>query len=198
MRIFVSFCLLFSGVCVGFAAQEENEASIALANTGFEQPALNESDDDSVEPSNWFYFSSAEEGPRPLLSTQEKKSGKQSLNIKAPEQPDSYLGYAQRILVTSGASYTFSVEVLNDASNPIAGAAYGQISLEFKRADGSEIERVHGPVWASALSPTHWEKFSVTGVAPAQATLGVAVITFYSKDSAKLGSFFVDDVDLKK
>ncbi len=194
---FVVFGLLVSGAVLAFGAQEEKDAIRTLVNTGFERPVLAESEDPAVEPENWFFFSSAEEDPRPTLTEVHQKTGKQALYFKAPSQAKGYLGYAQRFLPQPGATYQFSVHVLNDAGNPIPAGAYAQISVEFKNETGLELERVYGPIWGSELSSVSWQKHTVSATAPEGASLGVVVITFFSQDTKNIGAFYVDDIDFQ-
>lgn len=90
----------------------------------------------------------------------------------------------------------FTVYARASASPPLIGGAYGQVSLEWQDANGVEISRIHGPIWADDLSPDRWTKFTVTGTAPEGASHGVAVVTFFSKQAAGFGTCYVDDCTL--
>jgi hypothetical protein len=67
------------------------------------------------------------------------------------------------------------------------------VSLEWQDAEGKEISRNYGPIWNFELSPIRWEKFEVGAEAPEGAAMGVAVITFFSRDSDGYGTCYVDD-----
>jgi hypothetical protein len=193
-KFLIAFVLGFALIRVQ-AAQTETDVKTDLQNKSFEHPSLADGSQ-AAEPDNWFYFSSVDT-PQPNLSSTKKKLGSQSLCLKAPGATNAYRGFAQRFIAQPGKKYLFSVHVMNDSVDPIVGNSYGQISLEFKNAAGTELQRYHGPVWSASLPSDKWEEFTVEGISPDQAAMGIAVITFYSIDSNGFGTFFVDDVDLK-
>jgi hypothetical protein len=176
-------------------AQEPAPVYPALQNPGFETPSITDGAAAGSRPGMWYYFASEEEFTSGITDAK-KKSGLQGLRFKAQKTPNTYHGFAQKIRVTPGRHYAFSVYVMLDPSDLIAGGGYGQISLEWKKADGSEISRVHGPAWASDLGTGRWEKFLVEGDAPADAASVAVVIMFYAQSAAGSGSFFVDDAEL--
>ncbi|HBA85042.1 MAG TPA: hypothetical protein DCZ95_13195 [Verrucomicrobia bacterium] len=176
------------------SAQDGHDVLDHLQNTGFESPDLTAGDGKAVDPDHWFYFSSVE-GPRSGVAIEKKRHGSQSLRFKASMETNSYRGYAQWFRAKPGIRYSFSVYVINGSTDPMPASAYGQISLEFQTAEGTEVQRVHGPVWSSTLPMNKWETFIVEGTAPEQAATGTAVITLFSKDSTGFGTFFVDDIE---
>ncbi|OQW96498.1 MAG: hypothetical protein BWK77_04435 [Verrucomicrobia bacterium A1] len=85
---------------------------------------------------------------------------------------------------------------MNDPADPLVGATFGQISIEWKDSEGAEISRTFGSTWNFQLSASRWEKFVVDADAPENAVKATAVITLFSQDSKGMGSFYVDDCEL--
>lgn len=186
---------LAASIAPACLAQEAPPVYPTLQNPGFETPSITDGAAAGNRPGMWYYFASEEEFTSGITDAK-KKSGLQGLRFKAQKTPNTYHGFAQKIRVTPGRHYAFSVYVMLDPSDLIAGGGYGQISLEWKNADGTEVSRVHGPAWASDLGTGRWEKFLVEGDAPAGAASVAVVVAFYAQSAAGSGSFFVDDAAL--
>jgi hypothetical protein len=172
---------------------DAGEISVPLANTSFEMPSAAAGD---VAPADWFLFASTN-APHISVTVSNPKHGLQCCKFQAQTETDAYQGIAQRFSPVQGKSFTFTAYVRADTVSPITGDAFGQISLEWQDANSVEISRVYGPTWGKDLSATQWNKFTVEAVAPENAYFGVAVITFFSKNSAGTGVFYVDEVELK-
>lgn len=191
--------MLISLLAMGFAlacrGQELPLVHRALLNRGFEMPSITDGAARGTRPAMWYYFASEEEF-KSGISDFRKKTGLQGLLFKAQAEMNAYHGFAQRVSVTPGRHYAFSVYAMLNPSDILAGGAYGQISLEWQRADGTEVSRQHGPAWGSDLGTGRWEKYVVEADAPPEAAAVAVVIAFYTQGSGGSGSFFVDDCAL--
>lgn len=167
-------------------------AAVQLLNPSFEQPSASAG---TAYPAEWFVFASTNQALVTVTIAQ-RKDGLQSIRFNAQKEFDAFQGVAQRFLCTPGKSYTFTAYVRGDANSPLAGNSYGQISLEWQDSNGVEITRVYGAAWGAELKTDQWTKFSVSAIAPEGAYYGVAVITYFSKNSAGSGGFYVDDCQL--
>ncbi|MFH0880027.1 MAG: hypothetical protein V2A34_09975, partial [Lentisphaerota bacterium] len=152
------------------AISAEAKMKKELDNANFEVPVALIGKAALATPTNWAFFSSAE-APVYGLTNSKKKSGLQSIKIGALEAVNSFVGVAQSMDVLPGKAYLFSVYASNDSTNPIPSGAYGQISMEWKDASGTEIDRTFGPSWSSEISDRKWERFEMEGEAPALATV---------------------------
>ena len=197
MRTLFSSCLVIALAATALAQIDLTTIPDDIQNTGFEKPDIIMDAKDGAEPENWFYFCSVE-GTSAGVTLYKKKAGSQSLCLNAPPATNAHRGFAQRFKTVPGFQYTLSVHVMNNATNPIVDTSYGQISIEWQTAGGVEISRTYGPIWSASLSPSHWERFAMDAVAPDSAVIGVIVITYFSKESNGAGSFYVDDVELKR
>jgi hypothetical protein len=191
--------ILLTGVialAVSATAMAQDQASQStLQNGGFESPNVSKSAESMATPDNCIHFSSTPER-RAGVSDAHKRSGAQSLCFKAQTAQDSFQGIVQKFSAVSGKPYSFTVYVMSDPADPLVGTAFGQLSFEWRDATGKEITRAYGPTWDFKLSSTKWEKVTIDADAPDGATEGSAVITFFAKDCAGMGTFYVDDADL--
>ena len=194
--------ILLTGVLslvVSAAAMAQEQAPQAaqstLQNAGFESPDISKGAEQLATPENWFHFSSTPER-KAGVSDARKRSGSQSLCFKAQAPQDSFQGLAHKFSAVSGKPYSFTIHIMSDPADPLVGAAFGQVSFEWRDATGKELDRTYGPTWNFELSSTKWEKITVDADAPEGATEGSAVVTLFSKDCKGMGSFFVDDTEL--
>ena len=175
--------------------QAPQDTQATLKNSGFESPDISAGAEQLATPDSWFHFSSTPER-KAGISDARKRSGSQALCFKAQAPQDSFQGLAQKFSAVAGKPYSFTVYIMSDPSDPLVGAAFGQVSFEWRDASGKEITRTYGPTWNFELSSTKWEKITVDADAPEGATEGSAVVTLFSKDCKGGGSFFVDDAEL--
>lgn len=190
--------VLSLAICATAVAQEEQAPQTpqaTLQNGGFESPDISTGGELMATPEPWFHFSSTPER-KAGVSDARKRSGSQSVCFKAQEPQDSIQGLAQKFSVVAGKPYSFTIYVMSDPADPLVGAAFGQVSFEWRDATGKEVSRTYGPTWNFELSSTKWEQITVDADAPENATEGSAVITFFAKDCKGVGSFFVDDTEL--
>jgi len=192
----VAAVLVVFGVSMTSRGQEETNLPATLQNTGFEAPSIVAGGNTGAKPENWFYFSSTAEDNKCGVTAARKRSGLQSCYLKCLSPTNSYHGLAQKFAAFPGRHYTFLTYALNNPEDPMAGDAYGQVSVEWHNAQGVEISRVHGPVWNFQLPSSKWEKFLVEADAPTDTVAGVAVITFFSQNAGGVGSFYVDDSEI--
>lgn len=181
--------------CVSVHAEQGSNVLTTLNNTGFEKPSITTGAKAGDEPASWFFFSS-DSSRKVGITDMRKREGMQSLLFKAQTPAEAYEGFAQRFSVVPNSCYTFSVWVLNDPQDPVTSAGYGQISIEWKDAAEVELSRTYSPSWGADLVPNRWQRFSVEDCAPSNAVQGIAVITFFGRDSQGLGGFFVDECEL--
>lgn len=186
-------CMVMSSAVV---AQVQPEAvTRELQNAGFEEPSIVKGAVSGVVPDKWFYFTSTAEN-RTGVTDAKKRSGSQSVFFKCLTATNSYQGLAGKFLVDEGAHYALSIYAISSAEDPLVGAAFGQLSIEWKTEEGAEISRVHGPTWTFDLPANRWEKFTVEADAPDKAAIGQLVITFFSQDGQGQGTFYVDDAEV--
>jgi hypothetical protein len=174
---------------------QDQAPQATLQNGGFESPDIGKGAEPLATPDNWFHFSSTPER-KAGVSDARKRSGSQSLCFKAQTPQDSFQGLAYKFSAVSGKPYSFTVYIMSDPADPLVGAAFGQVSFEWRDATGKEIARTYGPTWNFELSSAKWEKITVDADAPDGATEGSAVVAYFAKDCKGMGSFFVDDAEL--
>jgi hypothetical protein len=183
--------LVVASLATAALAQEDQP----FANGGFETPDILKGASQGDAPENWFVFSSTDTS-KPGITDARKKGGTQSLRFKAQAETNAFMGIAHDFTPTAGHHYSFVVNVMNDPADPLVGAAFGQVSLEWKDAEGKELARNYGPTWNFQLSSSRWEKYQVDADPPDGSTRGVGVVTYFSKDSKGLGTFYLDDTEL--
>lgn len=149
-------------------------------------------------PVGWFPFFSKEKGIE--LSQTAPKSGTNCMKMSVQGVPGASLGVAQIIPVDEGATYSFTVYVMNSHENPLEKGAHGVIGIEWKGSDGKEISRTTSPEWDMSLSRIRWELRSVAEKAPRGAKTAAMVISFYDGEKGGAGSCFADEarVEVKK
>ena len=180
----LSAVLVFAGV---------SQAEDKLVNADFEAPTIKaDLQSATIGPDGWTVFSSTG-GNKITMTSKQALSGKQSVRFEAQESKDSYQGIYQVISVTSGQRYEFRVQARNDVDAPLKSSTRGQISIEWKNADGNEIDRVWGPDWGGSLPADQWKKFEVSGIAPAGAVKAHFVVTQHDgAESGAAGAFMID------
>ena len=196
----VTTLVLAACIAVPGIAEENYNAPPEPRNLSFESPSLTsgESDQEGVpKPEEWFWFSSIPEMGISVTDAR-RKQGLQSCAFKAQNQPEAYEGIAQRFAAIPGNHYTFVAYAMNDPQDPITGESYGQISLEWQDATGKEISRVYGPSWNFELPFNRWAKFIMAEAAPENASMGVVVITFFTRNCNGFGTFYIDDCGFSK
>jgi hypothetical protein len=194
-RILLTGVLSLAVTATAMAQDQAQAPQDTLQNSGFESPDISKGGEPMATPDNWFHFSSTPER-KAGVSDARKRSGSQSLCFKAQEPQDSFQGLAQKFSAKSGKPYSFTIYVMSDPADPLVGAAFGQVSFEWRDATGKEITRTYGPTWNFELPSTKWEKITVDADAPDGAAEGSAVITFFAKDCKGMGTFYVDDTEL--
>lgn len=190
---FISAAVLI--VSLSARAGDETNLLATLSNGGFDSPSITDGAKAGDDPEKWFFFCS-DNSRNVGITDARKREGVQSLLFKAQTPAEAYEGVAQKFAATPGHQYTFSAWVLNDPQDPMTGGGYGQVSIEWKDANELEISRTYSREWGREVSSERWEKFSVEDYAPTNAAVGIAVITFFCRDSAGVGGFFVDECEL--
>jgi hypothetical protein len=165
-----------------------------VTNGGFEVAST----EDPTVPAGWFPFFSKNKGIE--LSQTAPKSGNNCMKMSVQDVANGSQGIAQIIPVDDGATYSFTVHVINNNENPLAKGAYGMLGIEWKNSDGKEISRTTSTEWDMSLSRTRWESINVTEKAPRDAKTAAFAISFFDGDKGGSGSCFVDDarVEMKK
>jgi hypothetical protein len=185
------------GVLVG--ALPVAAADELMRNGGFEAPAIAPETQSETIPSDWQWFSSIEGSKKIVLTAKTVHEGKQAVRMSVQRKADSYQGLFQAFPASLGVSYEFKAFVRNDSASPLRGLARGQMSVEWKDAGGSEIERVWGPEWGESLSVSQWTRVEMAARPPANAVTAHFVITqFDGKGEAGSGAFLVDEVMLQQ
>jgi len=189
-RMGIIACLWLAALPVG---AQESAFAPSLQNPSFETPASLE-DTNAAPPEIWHYFSS-KPGARVGVTASAKRSGGQSLTLKAPPRDNEFVGVAQSFPVSPGYHYVFAAHVIGDAPDRLVGEAFGQMHFEWRDAQGKEITRTWGPTWNAQLPTRRWERFMVEGDAPDGAVSGIVVMTLHSKNSGGRGTVYIDDCE---
>ena len=178
--------------CMGVAAiavAADNGASNLAQNSSFETPAAGAPD---ALPDLWDIFSSHQ--PKIALARDIARDGEQAIKLSAQGQRNGNVGVFQVITIEPGQSYNFQADVMNDATETLKGSCYGELSIEWQDAEGTEVARVRSKSWGPMLSKTQWETKSVDGKAPENATQARVVVTLFDGPNASKGAMWVDDV----
>jgi hypothetical protein len=178
--------------CVSVAAlavAADSGPSNMAQNGSFETPAAGAPD---TLPELWDIFSSHQ--PKIALAKDVARDGDQAVKLSAQGQRNGNVGVFQVITVEPGRDYMFQADVMNDATEALKGSCYGELSIEWQDADGTEVARSRSKSWGPTLSKTQWETKSVDGTAPANATQARVVVTLFDGPNAAKGSMWIDDL----
>jgi hypothetical protein len=184
-RIFAALLLL--AAAQGRAYAEDN----LLKNPDFEKKR------GSTLPQQWEPFSSDKNQWFGGLAKDDASKGGCSVAFINASRPVKYQGLYQTLRVKSGARYEFSAEVALNPDNPLSGFAYGQLSIEWRDAQGKEIDRSWSHSWGPNLPKGKWSRFVINEIAPPRAAKASFVITLFSQGETT-GSFLVDDARVVK
>lgn len=195
MRSVLAAVLFVTLASVSFAQIVEETVTAEIKNAGFEEPSIVQGAVSGVVPDKWFYFTSTAEN-RVGVTDAKKRTGSQSASFRCLTATNSYQGIAAKFLAKAGDHYALSIYAISSAEDPLVGASFGQISVEWKNDAGTEISRAHGPTWTFDLPANRWEKFTIEADAPDGTAQGTFVITFFSQDGKGQGTFYLDDAEL--
>ena len=154
-----------------------------FTNNDFEAPFGN---GDVVNVANWHGFT----GPGATgagTNTANPLSGITHGQVEIAGVANSFAGLQQQAAVTAGDLYTFSFFAEGDAGFDV-GLEW---RIEWLDATNTEIDR--DQLTANATIPSAYAPFSVSGVAPAGAVAGRAVIALQSFQGGTTGLIRVDD-----
>jgi hypothetical protein len=187
MMFMVMLCL------VGTLGQaEENEPM--LVNTGFEDvsPA------NKALPDYWSFFSTDEPGAK--LRDGDAYQGERCLEMEAPEdaKPHDFYGVMQRVPIEGNERYDVEAYVRNNKDNPLKGAVYGQLVVEWVDESNKEISRVYSKRWTRSYTRGKWKRIKMRHKAPKKAVLAVVSVQLHQGGTGGKGSFSVDDFTMNQ
>ena len=161
-----------------------------LANGGFEQGAL------SAEVPAWSAYASDGESTA-AVADDVVRNGQGALVLSANRAAGMFNGVVQTIDVVAGRRYEMDAFVHVVPTNLLNGTAYGQLVVEWKAEDGTEINRVWSDTWDQSMSLTEWRHVQLGNlVAPDGAAKAVCGIHLFDGAEASRGAVVVDDVAL--
>lgn len=183
-----------AAVLAAFPARAEDEAEVNLApNPGFELPA----GPDNALPELWQYFTTKNNGLG--ITTSTSRNGRQCLKIAAQKVPEQFQGLVTEIDVQEGEKYSFIAWLTNNRDDPLKGSAFGELVVEWKDDQGKEISRDTSRSWGSNLTRMRWQDYEVSKAkAPKKAVRALFGIHLNEGERESEGSFFVDDVVIRK
>lgn len=168
-----------------------------LTNAGFEEPKGGSGND----PAGWLCWNADYNG----VTGDKARSGTQSIYISSATKPESHSGIFYHYEgAKPGKEYLFSCYVINSATDPITGGAYGQLSIEWQKKgkdkDGKditiEISRSWGPSFGGDLSSFYWKLQSMPAIAPVATESCNFAVQFFNKDGK--GTFYVDNASVEE
>jgi len=170
-----------------------------LSNGGFEIPAVDSGTHSALHPDGWLTFTSGK-SDLVLVSNAAAHSGSQSIKFVSQATPEFYQGLFQTLPVTPGVIYDFTAYVISDPSSPLRGSGFGQLSIEWYDAKGTEIGgRRWGSAWNASLSSKEWTRVELEAVPPPDCARAHFVIVEKGGAQPVDGcAFFVDDVSVAK
>jgi hypothetical protein len=176
--------------CMAQGAGAQALTANLVFNAGFEQVGAV-----TNRAAKWDSFSSG--GVTPMVKIGAAKSGTNSLVLMAQGKAKSYQGVTQILEVQPGERYDMTAFVHKVNENPLKGAAYGQLVIEWLDVEGKEIERIWGPAWGRNLSRLRWEKVTIERAqAPPLAVRAVFGVHLYDGKNPSSGAVLVDDVQV--
>ncbi len=159
-----------------------------LANGGFESGAP------SAAVQAWSVYASDGES-KAAVADDLVRNGQGALILNANGAAGMFNGAVQTIDVVPGQRYEMEAFVHACGTNLLRGTAYGQLVIEWKAEDGTEVSRVWSDSWDHAMSLTAWRHVRLNNlVAPEGATKAVCGVHLFDGAEASAGAVVVDDV----
>ena len=169
-----------------------------LSNSGFEAPAIKLGTQAAFRPAGWLTFTSGTPDLILLCSTA-AHAGNQVVKFVSHGVPNFYQGLYQRLPVTPGETYQFSVYVKSDSTNLLKGSVIGQLSIEWHDANDNELGRTWSTTWGASLPAKEWTRFEVIGAAPAETSKAHFVVVEKGEGEPVAGCIFLlDDASVVK
>ena len=185
-------CLVFAtagvlGLLRLAPAQTNGPVNLAT-NPGFEDTP----DDNNPVPS-WILFTTRINGVSLVASGQ--KSGTNCVSISAQRTSGQLQGLFQTLRVTGGETYSFSINVKSSREDPLGGAVYGLLVIEWKNSARKVLQIRRSTPWDSSLSTLRWQTVSLHGVrAPKDATEANFCVHLGEGGRGGHGTVLLDDV----
>ena len=186
LHALTSSFMLLVGVLL---APSANAQSVELfTNNDFEAPFGN---GDVINVANWHGFNDGANAATTFgaTGTSSPQSGLVHGEISINGTGNTFAGLQQQVLVNPGDTYTFGFSAEQDAGLDV-GIEY-RIEWHDTATASNQIGRVEQPLGAT-FGPTY-SSFSVSGVAPADAVVGRAVIALQSFQGGTQGVVRIDD-----
>ena len=177
-----SFMLL---VGMLLASNANAQAVELFSNNSFESPFGN---GDVINEANWHGFNGSANTFVGITSAN-PLTGAFNGELSITGDANSFVGLQQQVLVNPGDTYTFGFSAEQDAGLDV-GIEY-RIEWHDTATASNQIGRVEQPLGAT-FGPTY-SSFSVSGVAPADAVVGRAVIALQSFQGGTQGVVRIDD-----
>ncbi len=168
-----------------------------LVNGDFEAFEFDEASK-RVSPESWFVFSGLENTNRVTMTRSIALSGRQSIRMRAQQQPQAYQGVFQKADVTEGVQYEFSTQVYVPDADPLRPPVTGHLSIEWLDADGKELLRELSPSWDHTLDRNRWYRFYIRSRAPKDSVAAIfSIVLEDGRIGTGAGSFIVDDASVQ-
>ena len=187
-------------VVVGFAASsvgaanrqnDQAPAESLIQNGSFEVAGA----DRAQAPEGWRFYTS--KMGVPTLSTNVSKEGMNSFRLRAQSNGGAACGVVQTIAVTPGEKYSLTAWVRKNEDDPLKGAAYGQLVIEWQDETGKEIDRVWGKKWGPNTGHTKWDDVEISKAqAPPRTAQAIFGIHLFDGKTGGKGSVLVDEVSV--
>lgn len=152
-------------------------------------------------PSDWGSWNNDYNG----ISTTESRRGQQSVYMNCPKQGEETGIFCTYKKVKPGDRYNFTVYILNLASDPVKGNAFGELHIEWRKTTKDkdnkdtavEISRDYGPTFGPGMSSMKWTPVTMSAIAPTDTDNCNFVVGFLNKENGS-GRFYVDDVSAEE
>lgn len=153
-------------------------------------------------PADWSFITGSGGLVNGTLTDAAAHTGAYSVYMDKPlDEKDKWQVLCFNTPVEPGATYEFSAWIKADPKNPMRGDTKGNISIEWKDAEGKEISRVAAEPWTpkTFAGAADWVQVKIKAPTPEKVTAATFAITYYAGSPKDAGSsFLVDDVVAKK
>jgi len=180
---------LLIGACPRLFGAARDAPGPILTNGDFEAVAAK-----GNMPSGWTPI-----GSHITLTTAACHSATHAVKFTCPDKAGAFEALITHVPIDPDARYTFTLYVRNNRHDRLSGPCHGMLCIEWLDAHDNEIQRTCSPHWSSTLTGLKWKKISIRKVRPPPGTTQAVVgIHLVADGSSAKGSFFADDVTMKR
>lgn len=195
-------CIVLVAFCGSALFGAENvtgttDAGNLLKNASFE----NGQAETGRPPDDWGFITQSAQPVNGGMTSSAAHTGGYAVYIDKPSDPkDKWQVLAFNAPVKAGSTYEFGAWIKPDPQNPMRGETQGTLAIEWKDADGKELERTISDPWTSKTFAVSgdWTRFKIKGAAPKKAASATFTITYYAGSAKEAGSsFLIDDAEAR-